>query len=116
MIEVNQRGAMLEEMARGLFDEWFVRFRFPAIRACLSSTHGMGFAAGVAAGGIGKIVQPHHRITDGAHHSPASAPNGMLMASVRDRGSKAVWTKNVMMAAPHRGNSRSGLQRRHLVR
>lgn len=30
MIEVNrQRIAVLEEMARGLFDEWFVRFRFP---------------------------------------------------------------------------------------
>lgn len=30
LIEVNQRRvAVLEEMARGLFEEWFVRFRFP---------------------------------------------------------------------------------------
>lgn len=30
LIEVNrQRVAVLEEMARGLFEEWFVRFRFP---------------------------------------------------------------------------------------
>lgn len=30
LIEVNRRRvAVLEEMARGLFDEWFVRFRFP---------------------------------------------------------------------------------------
>src|SRR5690554_5083741 len=30
LIEVNRRRvAVLEEMARGLFEEWFVRFRFP---------------------------------------------------------------------------------------
>ncbi|WP_245503952.1 restriction endonuclease subunit S [Rhizobium laguerreae] len=34
LIEVNQRRiAVLEEMARGLFDEWFVRFRFPGHEA-----------------------------------------------------------------------------------
>lgn len=34
LIEVNRRRvAVLEEMARGLFDEWFVRFRFPGHEA-----------------------------------------------------------------------------------
>jgi type I restriction enzyme S subunit len=34
LIEVNQRRiAVLEEMARGLFEEWFVRFRFPGHEA-----------------------------------------------------------------------------------
>lgn len=34
LIEVNRRRiAVLEEMARGLFEEWFVRFRFPGYEA-----------------------------------------------------------------------------------
>jgi len=35
LIEVNRRQiALLEEMARGLFEEWFVRFRFPGHEDC----------------------------------------------------------------------------------
>ena len=34
LIEVNRRRiALLEEMARRLFEEWFVRFRFPGTKA-----------------------------------------------------------------------------------
>lgn len=43
LIEVNRRRiAVLEEMARGLFEEWFVRFRFPGHEAVpiLDTQHG----------------------------------------------------------------------------
>jgi len=55
LIEVNRRRiAVLEEMARGLFEEWFVRFRFPGHEAVsiLDTPDGPlpgGWAWGVAA-------------------------------------------------------------------
>lgn len=83
LIENNQkRIKILEEMARSLYREWFVHFRFPGhdkVKMLPSS--------------LGPIPQGWEvlplevvcdRITDGAHHSPKSVKDGFPMASVKD--------------------------------
>jgi type I restriction enzyme, S subunit len=83
LIEVNRRRiAVLEEMARRLFDEWFVHFRFPGHEAhkIVETEHGPlpeGWR-------ILPLIEICHRITDGSHHSPPSVEEGMPMASVKD--------------------------------
>lgn len=83
LIEVNRRRvAVLEEMARGLFEEWFVRFRFPGHESApLVDT-----PDGPLPQGWSKrlLVDLCSRITDGAHRSPPSVDVGKPMASVRD--------------------------------
>lgn len=74
LIEINKRriGA-LEEINRRTYVEWFVKYNFP--------------------GGSGQkpsdwittnLSEVCKRITDGAHKSPPSVPNGAPMASVKD--------------------------------
>ena len=83
LIEVNRlRVAVLEEMARGLFEEWFVRFRFPghATVQVIDTSDGPlpeGWT-------IRALEELCSRITDGAHRSPRSVEGGKPMASVRD--------------------------------
>ena len=49
LIEVNRRRiALLEEMARRLFEEWFVRFRFPGMKPRRWSKRRMAAARGLA--------------------------------------------------------------------
>lgn len=83
LIEVNRRRvAVLEEMARGLFEEWFVRFRFPG-HECVSivDTPEGPLPAGWTTRLLANLCD---RITDGAHRSPPSVERGRPMASVRD--------------------------------
>ncbi|MBC2665682.1 restriction endonuclease subunit S [Novosphingobium flavum] len=58
LIEVNRRRvAVLEEMARGLFEEWFVRFRFPGHEtAPLVDTTDGSLPAGWRNGTLGDLV------------------------------------------------------------
>jgi type I restriction enzyme S subunit len=83
LIEVNQRRiAVTEEMARRLFDEWFVYFRYPGHEAVPQVETDLGMAP------LGWTVltldQLCSRITDGSHWSPASQQTGKPMASVKD--------------------------------
>jgi type I restriction enzyme S subunit len=83
LIEVNRRRiAVLEEMARRLFDEWFVHFRFPGHEghAIVETEHGR-LPTGWRWTDLGSICD---RITDGSHYSPASVETGRPMASVKD--------------------------------
>ena len=83
LIGVNRRRvAVLEEIARGLFEEWFVRFRFPGHESVpiIESPDGplpQGWS-------VRSLAELCGRITDGAHRSPASVDVGKPMASVRD--------------------------------
>lgn len=59
LIEVNRRRvAVLEEMARGLFEEWFVRFRFPGHEGLpFVQTPGGLMPKGWRAGTLGDVLQ-----------------------------------------------------------
>lgn len=59
LIEVNRRQiAVLEEMARGLFDEWFVRFRFPGHEGvAIEDTPDGALPAGWCRAKVGKLLQ-----------------------------------------------------------
>lgn len=83
LIEVNRRRiAILEEMARRLFDEWFVHFRFPGHEGYpMVETEQGRIPQGWRCARLDDLCD---RITDGAHHSPTSTPDGALMASVKD--------------------------------
>lgn len=83
LIEVNRRRiAVLEEMARGLFEEWFVRFRFPGNEQVpILDTKDGPLPEGWTIRALADLCS---RITDGAHRSPASVEVGKPMASVRD--------------------------------
>lgn len=82
-IENNTRRiAILEEMARRIFEEWFVHFRAPACE-------GLPFVDSA----IGPVPQGWEivpletlcsRVTDGAHHSPPTVTSGCPMLSVKD--------------------------------
>ena len=83
LIEVNRRRiALLEEMARRLFEEWFVHFRFPGWNDETSATARHDpLPAGWSEV---PLVEVCERITDGAHHSPPGVAAGRMMASVKD--------------------------------
>lgn len=83
LIEVNRlRMAALEEMARRLFDEWFVHFRFPGHEGHkIVETPDGSLPEGWDITTLGELCET---ITDGAHHSPPSVIEGRLMASVKD--------------------------------
>jgi len=83
LIENNQRRIrILEEMARALYREWFVHFRFPGHEAVPRVPSPLGLIP------QGWQVRPLEavcaRITDGAHQSPPSVDEGYPMASVKD--------------------------------
>lgn len=113
LIENNQRRIrILEDMARSIYREWFIHFRFPTENEpSPDATHNplplgevgervrsMGEGRGegrvkLVDSPLGQIpqgweVKPLEAvcslITDGAHHSPASVPDGFPMASVKD--------------------------------
>lgn len=79
LIENNKRRIeLLEESARQLYKEWFVRFRFPG------HEH-VKIIDGVPEGWETLELQDVcERITDGAHHSPKGVDDGLPMASVKD--------------------------------
>jgi type I restriction enzyme S subunit len=83
LIEVNrQRVAVLEAMARGLFEEWFVRFRFPGHENHkIIDTPDGPLPEGWEWTPLEALCS---RITDGSHFSPPSVTDGAMMASVRD--------------------------------
>ncbi|PZM08423.1 restriction endonuclease subunit S [Rhizobium tubonense] len=85
LIEVNQRRiAILEDMARLQFDEWFVRFRYPGHDAVpLVMTELGKVPEGWSVSSLDNLCV---KITDGSHWSPTSQPAGKLMASVKDMG------------------------------
>lgn len=83
LIETNwRRTEVLEEVVRRLFEEWFEHFRFPGHASVpLVETPSGPMPEGWTVLALAELCS---RITDGAHHSPASADGGKPMASVRD--------------------------------
>jgi type I restriction enzyme S subunit len=84
LISVNRRRiALLEEMSRRLFEEWFVRFRFPGHEghAGMVEAQTGQMPAGWKLSSLGDICE---MITDGSHHSPPTVDAGQMMASVKD--------------------------------
>jgi type I restriction enzyme S subunit len=78
-IENNKRRIeLLEESARQLYKEWFVRFRFPGhehVKIIDGVPEGWEYV---------ELQDVCERITDGAHHSPKGVEDGLPMASVKD--------------------------------
>lgn len=83
LIENNTRRiAILEEMARRIYEEWFVRFRFPGHENVRMVESELGLVPeGWAQVRMEELCT---RITDGSHYSPKSMESGKPMASVKD--------------------------------
>lgn len=83
LIQNNQRRIkILEEMARSLYREWFVHFRFPGHDKVKMVPSSLGsIPEGWEVLPLEKVCD---RITDGAHNSPKSVEDGFPMASVKD--------------------------------
>ena len=83
LIENSQRRIkILESMARALYREWFVHFRFPG-----HENHPrVGSPLGEIPQGweVKALADVCTRITDGSHFSPQSVEDGYPMASVKD--------------------------------
>ncbi|MCP8467210.1 MULTISPECIES: restriction endonuclease subunit S [Pseudomonas] len=83
LIENNTRRIeILEEMARRLYEEWFVQFRFPGHEEVEFKESELGLIP--EGWGVVKLEEVCDLITDGAHKSPPTAETGMPMASVKD--------------------------------
>ncbi|WP_157174345.1 restriction endonuclease subunit S [Thiocystis violascens] len=83
LIENNQRRIqILENMARSLYREWFVEFRFPGHENVKFVDSPLGKIP--EGWEIGPMESVCDRITDGAHHSPKTQELGYPMASVKD--------------------------------
>ena len=83
LIENNTRRIeILEEMARSIYREWFVKFRFPGHEQVQMVDSELGLIP------EGWEVKPLSdvcsRITDGSHWSPKTVDQGYPMASVKD--------------------------------
>lgn len=81
LIEVNRRRvAILEEMARGLFEEWFVRFRFPG--------HGSVPMVDTVEGPLpegwryGPIKHAYEGLFDGPHATPPTSASGPIFLGI----------------------------------
>jgi type I restriction enzyme S subunit len=83
LIENSQRRIkILEEMARRLYREWFVHFRFPGHENCRFVESPLGeIPEGWEVASIDQICT---RVTDGSHYSPKSVAVGLPMASSKD--------------------------------
>ena len=83
LIENNQRRIkILETMARNLYREWFVHFRFPGHENHPRVDSQLGeIPLGWEARALMDLCS---RITDGSHFSPPSVDDGYPMASVKD--------------------------------
>ena len=69
-------------MAQRIYREWFVDFRYPGHEEVPLVDSPLGpIPEGWAVRTLGDVCM---RITDGAHHSPATTETGMPMASVKD--------------------------------
>ncbi len=83
MIENNTRRiAILEEMARRIYEEWFVRFRFPGHEGLRMVESELGLVP--ERWETVRMEDVCARITDGSHYSPKSIDAGKPMASVKD--------------------------------
>lgn len=81
LIEVNRRRvAILEEMARGLFEEWFVRFRFPGHE----SVPMVDGAEGPVPEGwrYGPIKDAYEGLYDGPHATPPTSASGPIFLGI----------------------------------
>jgi len=83
LIENSQRRIkILEEMARRLYREWFVDFRFPGHEDCRFVESPLGvIPEGWSTASIDQVCS---RVTDGSHFSPKSVDEGLPMASSKD--------------------------------
>ena len=83
LIENSQRRIkILEEMARRLYREWFVYFRFPGHEGCRLVESLLGeIPEGWSTASIDQVCS---RVTDGSHFSPKSVDEGLPMASSKD--------------------------------
>jgi len=83
LIENSQRRIkILESMARGLYREWFVHFRFPGHESVPRVPSPLGeIPKGWEVVSIDDVCS---RVTDGSHRSPPSVDDGMPMASSKD--------------------------------
>ncbi|MCO7554717.1 restriction endonuclease subunit S [Metapseudomonas otitidis] len=83
LIENNTRRIeILEEIARRLYEEWFVQFRFPGREGVEFKESEFGLIP--EGWSVVKLEEICDLITDGAHKSPPTAETGMPMASVKD--------------------------------
>ena len=83
LIENNTRRiAILEEMARRIFEEWFVYFRAPGCEGLPRVDSPFGPIPKTWE--VAPLESLCSRITDGAHHSPPSVAKGRPMLSVKD--------------------------------
>lgn len=83
LIENNTRRiAILEEMARRIYEEWFVRFRFPGHEGVRMVESELGLVP--EGWQVVCLDEVCSRITDGSHSSPKSVEVGKPMASVKD--------------------------------
>ena len=83
LIENNERRIrILEEMARALYREWFVDFRFPGRLKARCKSSPLGNIPEDWA--IATIDDVCDRVTDGSHFSPKSVGQGFPMASSKD--------------------------------
>jgi type I restriction enzyme S subunit len=83
LIENNMRRiAILEEMARRIYEEWFVRFRFPGHEGVRMVESELGLVP--EGWETVRMEDVCARITDGSHYSPKSMEAGKPMASVKD--------------------------------
>ena len=83
LIENSQRRIkILESMARALYREWFVNFRFPGHESVPRVPSPLGeIPQGWEVKALADVCS---RITDGSHFSPQSVEDGYPMASVKD--------------------------------
>ena len=82
MENCQRRIRILEEMARALYREWFVHFRFPGHEKVPRVSSAFGeIPKGWEIATIDGVCE---RVTDGAHASPKSVDEGLPMASSKD--------------------------------
>ena len=83
LIENSQRRIrILETIARALYREWFVHFRFPGHEHVRRVGSSLGeIPEGWAVASIDDVCE---RVTDGSHSSPKSVDDGLPMASSKD--------------------------------
>jgi type I restriction enzyme S subunit len=83
LIENNTRRIkILEEMAQTIYNEWFVKFRFPGHENVKMVESELGM---IPEGWETKTLEEIcTTVTDGSHWSPKSVDEGLLMASVKD--------------------------------
>ena len=83
LIENSQRRIrILESMARALYREWFVHFRFPGHEKHPRIASPLGdIPKGWEVATLNDVCE---RVTDGSHSSPKSVDEGMPMASSKD--------------------------------